>query len=116
MCINAIYALHVLLSPFCAGKYKQGSKIVKVHKKFAISENFANSKIGPGSVRRQRSFGEVQEAEMKKLAISHIFAISENLPGRFHHQRSFSESQEVQVDKRHVVQLHWCRGRFHAFR
>jgi len=32
MCINVIYALYALLSPFSAGKYKQGSKIAKVHK------------------------------------------------------------------------------------
>jgi len=34
------------------------------------------------------------------------------------HQKDFaiSELQEIQVDKGHMEQLHWCKGRFYAFR
>jgi hypothetical protein len=45
MCLNAIYALHALLYPFCAGKYKQGARIAKNPQEVAISAYFANSEI-----------------------------------------------------------------------
>jgi len=67
MCINAIYALHALLSPFCAGKYKQVSNIAKVHKKLTISE------FVTGSFRHQRSFGEVQKQKARILPLARKF-------------------------------------------
>jgi len=103
-------------TPFCAGKYKQRSRIAKVHKKFAISEYFADSEITPGRFGHWRSFGEVQEAELKKFAISEYFADSENCPGSIRHWWSFSEIKEIQQDKGHVEPPHWGRGRFPAFR